>query len=290
MEAEYKLTRKTIAASGSMRLRPDAWETLVLVRQGEGVCRWQGGEAALGTECLVALPAGGAAELRCTGRAGLEVWRLRFSRRLLEELSDEETDLAAAFAATPRPCAAVRLFAQSAALLQRQLMLLEEEDAAAGYGGSVMKRALLEMVLVRTLRECAAEKWRTALVGRRRLAVEEVFSFIGAHLEEPMTLAILAERFYVSPEHLARQFKKQTGQTLHQYILRARLARCQALLCDGAPLAAIWPQCGFSGYHAMLRAFKRHFGVSPSEYYRQCRQRALAQEAKAPAGPAEKPG
>ena len=116
--------------------------------------------------------------------------------------------------------------------------------------------------------------------------VEEVFSFIGSHLEEPMPLEFLAARFYVSPEHLARQFKKQTGQTLHQYILRARLARCRALLCDGVPLAAIWPQCGFSGYRAMLRAFKRHFGVSPTEYYRQCRQRALAEEAKAPA---EKP-
>lgn len=289
MEAEYKLARKTVACPGTMRLRPDGCETLVLVRQGEGVCRWQGGEAAVGTECLVVLRAGSAAELRCAGQAGLEVWLLRVSRRLLKELSDEETDLAAVFDATPGPCAVVRLFAQRAALLQRQLMLLEEEKEATGYGSSVMKRALLEMVLVRAVRECAAEKWRTALVGRRRLAVEEVFSFIGSHLEEPMPLEVLAARFYVSPEHLARQFKKQTGQTLHQYILRARLARCRALLCDGVPLAAIWPQCGFSGYRAMLRAFKRHFGVSPSEYYRQCRQRALTEEAKAPSPPAENP-
>ncbi len=279
MNAEYRLTRETAPERGALRLFADACETLVLVRQGTGACRWEGGGDAVGTECLVLLHAGCAAELRRTGAQPLEIWRLTLTRRLLRELSDEGTDLAAALDAAARPCAVVRLFAQRAALLQRQLLLLENEDAGgAGFGGSVMKRALLELLLVGALRECEAEKWRTSLTGRRRLAVEEVFSYIGAHLAEPLTLQSLAARFYVSPEHLARQFKKQTGQTLHQYILRARLAQCRSLLCDGVPLAAIWPQCGFSGYSVMLRAFKRHFGVSPSEYYRQCRGRALSDD------------
>lgn len=285
MNAEYRLTRETAPERGALRLFADACETLVLVRQGAGACRWEGGGAAVGTECLVLLRAGCAAELRRTGEAPLEIWRLTLTRRLLRELSDSETNLSAAFDAAPRPCAVARLFAQSAALLQRQLMLLEAEAAdGAGFGASVMKRALLELILVRALREGAAETQRAALVGRRRLAVEEVFSFISAHLDESLTLESLAARFYVSPEHLARQFKKQTGQTLHQYVLRARLARCRSLLCDGVPLAAIWPQCGFSGYGTMLRAFRRHFGVSPSEYYRRCRARALA-ETGAPDSP-----
>ena len=40
------------------------------------------------------------------------------------------------------------------------------------------------------------------------------------------------------------------------------------------PLAAIWTQCGCSGYSSMLRSFKQEFGVTPAEYYRQCCQRA----------------
>ena len=50
--------------------------------------------------------------------------------------------------------------------------------------------------------------------------------------------------------------------------------RCRELLCNGVPLAAIWTQCGFSGYSSMLRSFKQEFGVTPAEYYRQCCQRA----------------
>ena len=283
MESDYQLSRLCAAPGETVRLRAEGCETVFLVRQGEGVCRWISGESVLGTECVLILHPGGEAELRCTGGTAMDFWRLKLTPRLLRNLSDDETDLCALFSAVPQPCAAARLFAQRAALLQRQLMLLEAEASdEPAPGRSVMRRALLELCVVQLLRDCAAEEWRTALVGRRRLAVEEVFSYISAHLDEPLELRRLAAQFYVSPEHLSRQFRKQTGQTLHQYILRTRLARCRSLLCDGVPLSAIWPQCGFSSYNVMLRAFKRHFGVSPTEYYRQCRLRAVRREQNDP--------
>ena len=139
------------------------------------------------------------------------------------------------------------------------------EGSIAGVGG---------LLVAGVLRCCVNEERKTALVGRKRLVVDEVFAYINAHLAEPLQLKDLAAHFYVSPEHLARQFKQRTGQTLHQYIIKARLSRCRELLCNGVPLSAIWMQCGFSGYSAMLRSFKQEFGVTPAEYYRQCCQRA----------------
>ena len=59
--------------------------------------------------------------------------------------------------------------------------------------------------------------------------------FIQAHLTEELTLERLEKEFFVSREHIAREFKRQTGQTVHRYIVKARLDRCCTLIEQGLP-------------------------------------------------------
>ncbi len=67
--------------------------------------------------------------------------------------------------------------------------------------------------------------FHTASVSRHHLMLDEVFLFIQAHLTEELTLERLEKEFFVSREHIAREFKRQTGQTVHRYIVKARLDR-----------------------------------------------------------------
>ena len=75
------------------------------------------------------------------------------------------------------------------------------------------------MCVVLALRACIHAEFHTASVSRHHLMLDEVFLFIQAHLTEELTLERLEKEFFVSREHIAREFKRQTGQTVHRYIV-----------------------------------------------------------------------
>ena len=274
MEERYRLKQWPLEAGGEKELDAQSGQLVVLVNSGSGRLQWSGRSAALGPDSIALLRPGAVARASA-GEQGLELWQLRLQPGLLEEISCPGCDLEACFSVVPFQCAVVRLNTPNATLLRRLYSMLQKEtEQPDALAGGVYRRGLVELLVAGVLRCCVNEERKTALVGRKRLVVDEVFAYINAHLAEPLQLKDLAAHFYVSPEHLARQFKQRTGQTLHQYIIKARLSRCRELLCNGVPLSAIWMQCGFSGYSAMLRSFKQEFGVTPAEYYRQCCQRA----------------
>ena len=98
--------------------------------------------------------------------------------------------------------------------------------------------------------------------------------FIQAHLTEELTLERLEKEFFVSREHIAREFKRQTGQTVHRYIVKARLDRCCALIEQGLPITEVYKTSGFGGYNHFFRAFKKEYGMTPKEYFSTTRQDA----------------
>lgn len=248
-------------------------EAVVLVQQGKGNCNWTGHEQTFCAETVLLLRP--QTQMTVTAKAKTQLWKLKLSRQLLEYLSDEECNLAGGFSVVPFCCAAVQLPAQDATMLKRLAALLwQEQHTPNQFAASISEKSLLALFVVLLLRACRKEEKTNALVNRRRLIVDEVFAYIGHHITQPLTLEYLSAQFYVSPEHLSREFKRQTGQTVHRYIVKIRLARCKELLCDGLPLTAIWQQCGFSSYTSMIRSFQKEFGITPAAYYKQCCQLA----------------
>ncbi|MCY1251766.1 Transcriptional activator FeaR [compost metagenome] len=67
----------------------------------------------------------------------------------------------------------------------------------------------------------------------------------------------------------------QAAITPADFILSARLERCRDMLCDAAqsarPIGDIAYRFGFSDAARFSHAFRKRFGVSPSEYRRQGR-------------------
>ena len=119
------------------------------------------------------------------------------------------------------------------------------------------------MFVVLALRACIHAEFHTASVSRHHLMLDEVFLFIQAHLTEELTLDRLEKEFFVSREHIAREFKRQTGQTVHRYIVKARLDRCCTLIEQGLPITEVYKTSGFGGYNHFFRAFKKEYGMTP---------------------------
>ena len=80
-----------------------------------------------------------------------------------------------------------------------------------------------------------------------------------------------------SPFHFHRLFKSLAGETLNDYVQRARLEKAANLLVsrpNDRGILAVGVACGFSGGAVFSRAFRTRFGLSPSEH----RAKMLASE------------
>lgn len=101
---------------------------------------------------------------------------------------------------------------------------------------------------------------------------------IEARFAEPLKVSELAEQAGLSAAHFNEVFKKGTGLTPHQYILRVRVERVSAVLKEhDTPLAEIAHNFGFSSQSHLNTAFRKITGVTPKQYRRQSRANRAAQ-------------
>lgn len=96
--------------------------------------------------------------------------------------------------------------------------------------------------------------------------VEQVSAYIDEHIEESVTLDILAEQVHMSKYYFLRKFKEMTGVTVHTFLTDKRLIKACQGLREGQSITQVWQSCGFSDYSSFLRNFKAAYGVAPGRY------------------------
>jgi len=91
--------------------------------------------------------------------------------------------------------------------------------------------------------------------------------FITAHLDGDPTIAQLAAQCGLSPGYFARAFRRTTGVTAHQWLMRKRIERAQELLVRGRlGLAEVAVICGFADQSHLSRVFTKFNGMSPGRW------------------------
>lgn len=98
-------------------------------------------------------------------------------------------------------------------------------------------------------------------------AVNQAIRYVDAHLGEPISVASIAEAVYLSPNYLSAIFVRETGQTLHSYIVRRRIEESSFFLRSSTdPIADIASFYQFSSQSHYVRSFKEIMGTTPGAY------------------------
>ncbi len=93
-------------------------------------------------------------------------------------------------------------------------------------------------------------------------------SYISGHLSDPnLSIKAISDEVHLSTSYVCTIFKAETGDTLTHYITELRMKKARELLMDPRNrISDISVQVGFSDSNYFSKAFKKAFGLSPSEF------------------------
>jgi transcriptional regulator GlxA family with amidase domain len=99
--------------------------------------------------------------------------------------------------------------------------------------------------------------------------IKELQTWMAEHLNEELTIEMLAEKASMSPRNFARVFTRETGITPGKYIEKLRLEAARRRLEEThLTINEISDECGLGGADTMRRVFLRNFKTTPTDYRR----------------------
>lgn len=86
------------------------------------------------------------------------------------------------------------------------------------------------------------------------------------NIQPKFTLSEIVHRSAISKTSFCTIFHSIVGMPFKEYLNRYRIERAAELLAEGAKISAAASCCGYSDFSTFYRNFKKHMGVSPSEF------------------------
>ncbi len=112
-----------------------------------------------------------------------------------------------------------------------------------------------------------ADAARQRLQSESSALTDQILGYIHSHYAEDLTNIRLGAVFGFHPNSLNRLIVRQTGQSLHQYLLMYRLRQAMPMIESGEDsIAAIAARVGFSDPGYFSKLFRSKIGLSPMEY------------------------
>ena len=100
--------------------------------------------------------------------------------------------------------------------------------------------------------------------------MDRVLAYLHGRYQEPtLSLPDVAMALGYNPRYLTTRFTQVVGEHMHTYLVGLRVAHaCRVLMGGDLSVKEVAYESGFSGPGRLDSAFRRHVGVSPSEYRR----------------------
>jgi AraC family transcriptional regulator len=143
------------------------------------------------------------------------------------------------------------------------------ELESEGLSGRLYAESLANVLAVHLLRHytTGAGHVQRFSGGLSAQKLRQVMAFVAENYSNDIPLSQLANVAGMSSFHFAREFKRTTGTTPHQYLIKFRVERAKTLLAEGEmPLTEVGLLSGFSHQSHFTRLFRRLTGTTPQSY------------------------
>lgn len=105
--------------------------------------------------------------------------------------------------------------------------------------------------------------------GMDQAVIRRVKELIQKNYAGEITLTRVAEQVHLSPAYLSRLFKNRTGKSFIDYLTEVRLQEAKTLLLSGEmTIDQVAEAVGFQNNSYFTAVFKKHQGLTPSEFRR----------------------
>src|ERR1700735_2263522 len=154
-----------------------------------------------------------------------------------------------------------------------------QAEMVAGFPSGRLFLDSVEQAMAVALVNGHAVRHRPVQISRGGLGparLRRITEFVDAKMENELSLDEMAQSVGLSTAHFARMFRKSTGETPHQFVLRQKLERAKAMLrAPDARVLDVAVACGFKTQQHFAQVFRDVCGISPTGY----RQDFLGHEA-----------
>ena len=107
--------------------------------------------------------------------------------------------------------------------------------------------------------------------------IRKIVVYIDHHFNEDLSLENVAEHFGMHKVYLAKVFKDEKNMSVNEYIRTVRMEQAKLLLGKGhMKINTVVDTLGFNSAQTFYNLFKKHTGMSPSEYKTRCDLRRVA--------------
>lgn len=173
------------------------------------------------------------------------------------------------------PLREIHYWAVSAIAIAIHYAILGGLDESEAY--QLSDRYIQEIDLIITMEECLDYLCDKALELTRKVnedkipqcyspLINQCMHWIHIHLHHRLKIADIAAELHVSRDYLSQAFKKETGITLHRYIVDQKLEEAQHMLSQGKSLYEISYTLCFCNESHFIQLFKKKYHVTPAEY------------------------
>ncbi|CAG9623250.1 response regulator transcription factor [Sutcliffiella rhizosphaerae] len=130
--------------------------------------------------------------------------------------------------------------------------------------------------------ERAVEKWKEETLHKRSSGdmetipflsdvpssnMQKIAEYLRVHYQQDITLQEMADRFFMSREHISRKFKQEYQETITDYVTRIRMEKAKELLANQSlKIYEIAYHIGYQNEKYFSKVYKKLFGITPNEY------------------------
>ncbi|NIK78076.1 two-component system response regulator YesN [Paenibacillus castaneae] len=101
----------------------------------------------------------------------------------------------------------------------------------------------------------------------RSSVIQSIQEFVENHLEEDISLQVIADHVYLHPVYLSKTYKSETGENLSDYLLRLKMEKASYYLKNtNAKIYEVSTKLGYQNPPYFNKVFKKYYNVTPQEY------------------------